>query len=106
VKGWGYWINGYLRVDRTVYLYYAHYKRYSMIHDEFEFYYTNQESIIEGHLDEFVVIKDRQVRGYYKTEEAALHSMIDEELGTFMLHRCQELEAETAHYYNDAVTFA
>jgi hypothetical protein len=76
-----------------------------MIRDEFEFYDVNQAEIVAGHLDEFVVIKDRTVRGYYKTEEEALDSMIGEELGAFMVQRCQEPGTDIAHYYNNEVAF-
>jgi hypothetical protein len=72
-----------------------------MVRDEFEFYDANQAEIVTGHLDEFVVIKDRKVRGYYKTEEDALDSMIGEKLGTFMVHKCQKPGADIAHYYNN-----
>jgi hypothetical protein len=76
-----------------------------MVRDEFEFYDVNQAEIVTGHLDEFVVIKDRQIRGYYKTEDAAFDSMIGEELGTFMVQRCEKPGTDIAHYYNNAVVF-
>jgi hypothetical protein len=58
-----------------------------MVHDEFTFYDANQEKIIQGHVDEFVVVKDRHVCGYYKSEEDAFDSMIGNELGTFLVKR-------------------
>jgi hypothetical protein len=76
-----------------------------MVHEEFEFYDAHQAEIVTGHLNEFVVIKDRQVRGYYGTEENALDSMIGEKLGTFMVKRCQKPGTDIIGYYNDAVTF-
>jgi non-ribosomal peptide synthetase component E (peptide arylation enzyme) len=81
------------------------FRRLFMIHDEFEFYDANQAEIVNGHLGEFVVIKDLKVRGYYKTEEEALDSMLGEELGTFMVQRCQEPGTDIAHYYNNEVVF-
>jgi hypothetical protein len=79
-----------------------------MIHDEFEFYDANQAEIVVGHLDEFVVIKNLKVRGYYKIEEEAFHSMsvLGEKLGTFMVKRCQKPGTGIIGYYNDAVVFA
>jgi hypothetical protein len=76
-----------------------------MIRDEFEFYDANQAGIVDGHLDEFVVIKDCKVRGYYKIEEDALDSMVGEKPGTFMVHKCKKPEADIAHYFNNAVAF-
>ncbi|MCL2007698.1 MAG: hypothetical protein FWG77_06385 [Treponema sp.] len=77
-----------------------------MIHDEFIYYKTNQDEIVQGHLDEFVVIKGRKVRGYYKSEEEAFDSMLDEELGTFMVKRCQKTGTDILEYFNNAVSFA
>jgi len=77
-----------------------------MIHDEFVFYKASQDKIIQGHLDEFVIIKNQQVRGYYKSEEEAFDSMIGEELGTFMVKRCQKPGTDMIEYFNNAVAFA
>ena len=77
-----------------------------MIHDEFFFYKANQDKIILGHLDEFVVIKNQQVRGYYESEEDAFDSMISEELGTFMVKRCQKPGTDMIEYFDNAVAFA
>ena len=77
-----------------------------MVHDEFTFYEANQEKIIQGHIDEFVVIKDRQICGYYKQEEDAFDSMVGHDLGTFMVKRCQEPGTDVVKYFNNAVSFA
>jgi len=77
-----------------------------MISDEFAFYDANQADIVRGHIDEFVVIKDRQVRGYYKLEDDAFESMIGEELGTFMVKLCKEPGTDIMEYHNNAVAFA
>jgi hypothetical protein len=76
-----------------------------MVRHEFEFYDANQADIVAGHLDEFVVIKDCTVRGYYKTEDDAFDSMIGEEPGTFMVQCCQKPGTDIAHYYNNAIVF-
>ena len=77
-----------------------------MINDDFIYYKTNQDKIVQGHLDEFVVIKNQQVCGYFKTEEDAFDSMINEELGTFMVKRCQKPGTDVIEYFNNAVAFA
>ena len=76
-----------------------------MIENEFTFYEANQEKIIQGHIDEFVVIKDQQICGYYQSEEDALDSMVSNELGTFMVKRCQKPGTDVAKYYNNTVAF-
>ncbi|MDR0502235.1 MAG: hypothetical protein LBH16_02825 [Treponema sp.] len=77
-----------------------------MICDDFIFYDTNQEKVVTGHINEFVVIKDSRVYGYYKTEMEAFKSMVGNELGTFMVKRCQEPGTDVVEYFNNAVAFA
>ena len=77
-----------------------------MIHNDFIFYKTNQDAIVLGHMDEYVVIKNQQVQGYYQSEEAAFDSMLNEELGTFMVKRCQKPGTDVIEYFNNAVAFA
>jgi hypothetical protein len=77
-----------------------------MIADEFTFYSTHQNEIVEGHLEEFVVIKDQKILGYYKAEEDAFDSMLSEKLGTFMVKKCQLPGTDVINYYNNAVVFA
>jgi hypothetical protein len=42
---------------------------------DFEYYTAHQPGIVDGHLGEFVVIKDARVLGYYKEEMDALASI-------------------------------
>ena len=77
-----------------------------MICDEFTFYDNNQEEIVCNHINEFVVIKNRQICGYYKSEMDAFKSMIGNELGTFMVKRCQKPGTDVIEYFNNTVAFA
>jgi hypothetical protein len=77
-----------------------------MIDDEFTFYEANQDKIVEGHLDEFVVIKNQKILGYYKAEEDAFDAMVGEKLGTFMVKKCQLPGTDIIEYFNNAVVFA
>ena len=77
-----------------------------MISEEFTFYKANQDKIVQDHLDDFVVIKNQQILGYYNSEEDAFNSMLDEELGTFMVKRCQKPGTDILEYFNNAVAFA
>jgi len=77
-----------------------------MIDDEFAYYDSNQEKIVNNHINEFVVIKDCHVCGYYKSEMDAFKSMIGNELGTFMVKRCQKPGTDVVEYFNNAVAFA
>lgn len=77
-----------------------------MVKDEFIFFEANQDKIIEGHIDEFVTIKNQKVCGYYKNEDDAFDSMIGSDLGTFMVKRCQKPGADVVKYFNNSVMFA
>ena len=81
-------------------------KRHQTVKENFLYYQAYQIEIVAGHIDEYVVIKDRQVRGYYETEEAAFDSMVGEELETFIVQRCQEPGTDIENYYNNTVAFA
>ena len=71
-----------------------------------KFYWDNQEKIVTDHINEYVVIKDRQVRGYYKTQEEAFSSMEGEKLETFIVQKCQLPGTDIENYYNNTVAFA
>jgi hypothetical protein len=77
-----------------------------MLKDEFEYYKAHQDEIVSGHLGDFVVIKDSQVKGYYPDEDTAIESMKNEDLGTFMIKKCQEPGTDIVTYFNDQVRFA
>jgi hypothetical protein len=77
-----------------------------MLKDDFEYYTTHQDEIVGDHLDEFVVIKDFQVKGYYKDEITAFESMKSNELGTFMVKKCQIPGTDIVNYFNNSVRFA
>jgi len=77
-----------------------------MVKDEFVFFEANQDEIVQGHIDEFVIIKDQKVCGYYNSEEDAFNSMIGNELGTFMVKRCQKTGTDVVKYFNNSVMFA
>ena len=74
--------------------------------DDFYYYNTHQDAIVQGHLDELVVIKDARVKGYYKTDEDAFDAMRSYPLGTFMVKKCRPKGADIVTYYNNQVSFA
>jgi hypothetical protein len=77
-----------------------------MIAEDFDYYDECQAEIVKGHIGEFVVVKDRRVVGYYKTEEDAFEAMKQYKLGTFMVKVCQEVGDDVAYFYNSLVEFA
>ena len=77
-----------------------------MLKDDFEYYTANQEEIVKDHLGEYVVIKDITVVGYFKEEAQAFESMKSNELGTFLVKKCQQPGTDVVTYYNNRVAFA
>ncbi|MDR0320809.1 MAG: hypothetical protein LBI28_04835 [Treponema sp.] len=77
-----------------------------MIQKDFEYYTTHQEEIVKDHLGEFVVIKDSAIVGYFKEEAKAFESMKENELGTFIVKKCQALGTDVVTYYGNRVAFA
>jgi hypothetical protein len=64
-----------------------------MIIQEYFYYTAHQEEIINGHLGDYVVIKNSNVLGYYPGMLEALDAMADQnmELGSFMVHKCRPI---------------
>ena len=77
-----------------------------MLQESFDYYNAHQEEIVDGHLDQFVVVKDTQVLGYFDREEDAFASMKGQTLGTFMVKRCQLPGTDVVTYFNNQVRFA
>jgi len=67
----------------------------------------NRSSIIKGHEDEQVLLKDNTIIGYYPDIEKALFGAAEKGfiVGEFLIQRCITEEADTMMYYNQAVVF-
>lgn len=77
-----------------------------MMQGDFDYYTENQAEIVDGRLGEYVVIKDSSVVGYYGDEATAFEAMRGNELGTFMVKKCQAPGTDVITYYNSQVAFA
>jgi hypothetical protein len=77
-----------------------------MLSVDFEYYTAHQPEIVDGHIGEFVVIKNALVLGYYKDEMAAFTSMKAEVPGTFMVKKCKPQGEDIETYYGSQVVFA
>jgi hypothetical protein len=78
----------------------------TMMKDDFKYYTDHQDEIVNGHINEFVVIKDCRILGYYKEEMDAFDAMKDHKLGTFMVKKCRPKGTDIVTYYNNQVRFA
>lgn len=77
-----------------------------MLVADFEYYTAHQSEIVNGHLGDYVVIKDAKVLGYYKEEMEAFASMKSDIPGTFMVKKCKPKGEDIETYYNHQVRFA
>ena len=71
------------------------------------YFQKNRNKIIKGHIDEYVVIYQKEVKGYFTDEESALLYCSENKykLGEFMVKQCLEQDDETQRFYS-RVSFA
>lgn len=77
-----------------------------MLNEDFSFFNTSRDEIIKNHINEFVVIKDKKVVGYFPDEHSALVSMKGNPLGSFLVQRCVSEKDGIIEYYTGRVVFA
>lgn len=77
------------------------------IQSNFNYFKANRDAIIKDHLNQFVVIKDESVIGYYTSEQEALKIMASKgfPLGSFNIQKCITAEEGRALYYTRRVAF-
>ena len=74
----------------------------------FEFYLTNQDSMVQQHNGKFIVIKDDEVIGAYDSDqEAVTETQKAHPLGTFLVQKVSEGEADhTARFHSRVIVTA
>ena len=73
--------------------------------DDFQWFTENRESIIKDHIGQRVVIKDKQVKGYYDTDQEAIEAMKPVPLGEYIVQRCLTEDDDTEYYYTGRYSF-
>ena len=74
---------------------------------EFRYYIEHQEELVEKHNGKFVVIKDYKILGAYDSELEAVNKTSEhEELGTFLVQKCEPGKQAYTQTYNSRVAFA
>ena len=73
----------------------------------YKWFDENRDSIIAGHIDECVLLKDNTVIGYYLNTDAALSAAYKNGfvMGEFLIQDCITAEEKSMTYYNQAVCF-
>ena len=71
-----------------------------MLENEYRYYLENKETFINKYLNKYIVIKQNEILGIYNSvEDAVQTSLIDNELGTFLVQKVKEKE-EPARFFN------
>ncbi|GAH03764.1 hypothetical protein KAV79_04635 [Candidatus Aerophobetes bacterium] len=74
---------------------------------EFKYYLENQDKLVEKYNGKVLVIKNCNVIGVYDTElEAVNETSKKEELGTFLVQKCEAGTDSYSQTYHSRVTFA
>ena len=73
----------------------------------YKWFDKNRDTIINGHHDEFVLLKDDSVVSYFIDENGALEfaKKAGFSMGDFLIQECIPKEKECMYYYNEAVSF-
>ncbi len=76
-----------------------------MLKEEFEFFLEHQEEFAEKYNGRFIVIKKQNVLGDYDTElEAVEETSKREEIGTFLVQKCERGDSSFTQSFNSRVS--
>lgn len=76
-----------------------------MLEKEYEFFQEQLDDLAKEHKNEYVVIKDTRILGFYTNEiEAISETSKTEEIGTFIVQSCNP-EDQVIDFYTNRVTF-
>lgn len=74
---------------------------------EFRFYLDHQDELVEKYEGKVIVIKDLAVIGVYDSEfEAVTETSQTEEMGTFIVQRCEPGPESHTQMFHSRVVFA
>lgn len=77
----------------------------TMLEREYAFFKENEKEFTRTHKDEYVVIKDDNVLGFYDSEIKAIKETVKhEELGTFLVQKCSTDE-NIVEFFSNRVSF-
>lgn len=76
-----------------------------MLEKEYAFFEKNRENFVKQHKDEYVLIKDEEIIGFFKDRQKALEEASKKyKLGTFLIHQCVGKNDEI-HRFHSRVSF-
>lgn len=73
---------------------------------EFKYYLDNQDELVKKYNGKFLVIKNCSIIGFYDTElEAITKTSEKEEVGTFLVQKCEPGTNSYSQTYHSRVAF-
>jgi hypothetical protein len=79
----------------------------SMLKQEFEYFLAHQKEFAEKYQGKFIVIKNQQVIGVYDSElDAVEETAKKEEIGTFLVQKCESGDASFTQVFHSRVSLA
>lgn len=73
---------------------------------EFKYYIKNQKELVKKYRGKYIVIKDEKVIGSYESEiEAIEKTSKKEELGTFLVQKCEPGVESYTQTFHSRITF-
>ena len=78
-----------------------------MLEKEFDFYVQNQNELVQKYNGKILVIKNQKILGVYDNEIDAINETSKtEEVGTFLVHKCEPGEQNYSATFYSRVCFA
>jgi hypothetical protein len=77
-----------------------------MLEKDFAFFNAHRDAFNRDHSNEFVVIKDETVVGFYKSQMDAFIAMKSAELGSFLVKQCIPADQDIIEYHTRRIAFA
>jgi len=77
-----------------------------MLEKDFQYYKDHQDELVKKYNGKFIVIKNQEVIGAYATElEAYNQTLIDHELGSFLIQYCSPGDESYTAIFHSRVIF-
>lgn len=77
------------------------------IKEDYQWFKDNRDQIIANHIGERVVIKDKNIVGYFPDDKQSLDAMNEKgfPMGTYIVQRCLSEDSDTEYYYTGRYAF-
>jgi len=81
-------------------------RRYKVIKKDYEYFSAHLEEYLKTHANEFAVVENEALIGFFPNQTAALVAMKDHELGHFLVKKVVPADQDFVEYHTQAIAFA